>query len=427
MSGVSRKRGQEKEIESTAVPDSTTKDRSFCSGDEVLVQRKDGNFYLGTVVQVELIQEQCLIKFGDNTDQWSSFKNLTKLNVRFDTMCVICKKSQPKKDNAVIVCDRCARGYHQLCHQPTIATGISCWHCRRCEDKPTKPLRPIRKAAPPPPPAPTVVEKPKNQLPYDLDSLVWDIHHRVNSEHKYCYCGKPGEWFIKMLQCGRCRQWFHEKCLRCLQYPLHLGDRFYIFLCSLCNGGSEFVRRFEMKWVDLVHLAIFNLTVYNGKKYHEVDSDIVQYINSNWLTFQLPPKIQNTSIQERRDIIMYILTNNRNRFKCGREIKKRATIWGLHIRIPPLAPMFVLPSSPKITDAVLRSKWSSNKRLKFLPPLSPRRIETNVFSPPNGELPTGPGPYLEPPPGIRILHIDTRPLLFPKGMSPTGHKIILVS
>lgn len=44
----------------------------------------------------------------------------------------------------------------------------------------------------------------------------------------------------------------------------------------------------------------------------------------------------------------------------------------------------------------------------------------------NGILPSlsaGPGPYVEPPPGIRILHIDTRPLLLPKGMSPTGHKV----
>jgi polycomb-like protein 2 len=67
--------------------------------------------------------------------------------------------------------------------------------------------------------------------------------------------------------------------------------RFYVFVCSLCNYGKEFVRRLEMKWVDIVHLALFNLTIFNAKKYYDLDTVIIPYVNNNWHTFQLPPKV----------------------------------------------------------------------------------------------------------------------------------------
>jgi hypothetical protein len=56
------------------------------------------------------------------------------------------------------------------------------------------------------------------------------------------------------------------------------------------------------------------------------------------------------------------------RFKCGREIKKRTTIWGLRVRLPPHAPSFSLPSVRPVSDALLKELWFGNKRLKFLPP-----------------------------------------------------------
>ena len=72
--------------------------------------------------------------------------------------------------------------------------------------------------------------------------------------------------------------------------------------------------------------------------------------------------------QERKESILSVLSNNRNRFKCGREIKKRTTIWGLRVRNPPPAPTFTLTAARPITDAVLKELWGANKRLKFLPP-----------------------------------------------------------
>lgn len=64
-----------------------------------------------------------------------------------------------------------------------------------------------------------------------------------------------------------------------------------MFVCSMCNFGKEFVRRLEMKWVDLVHLMLYNLTVYNAKKYYDLDTVIIPYANDNWNTLQLPPRV----------------------------------------------------------------------------------------------------------------------------------------
>lgn len=71
---------------------------------------------------------------------------------------------------------------------------------------------------------------------------------------------------------------------------------------------------------------------------------------------------------ERRDNILSVLTNNRNRFKCGREIKKRTTIWGLRVRLPPPAPTVTLTVAGSISDEELREVWQGNRRLQFLPP-----------------------------------------------------------
>ncbi|XP_066596004.1 polycomb protein Pcl isoform X2 [Prorops nasuta] len=375
--------------ESLAAPDSTTREQKlgFSHGDDVLLQHKDGKFYLGTVVEVDLARDRCLVKFLDNTSSWSSVKELTKLSMpESDVMCVLCKKSQPKTDNEIIVCDKCGRGYHQLCHQPQVSkedsTPEANWICKRCTDsqprtrelgepKNSMVKANIRKVCsgrdqPQPPPDDTT------KLPYDPDMLSWDAHHRVNAEQIYCYCGLNGEWYTQMLQCARCKQWFHEKCVSCLTHPLYSGDRFYVFVCSMCNYGKEFVRRLELKWVDLVHLMLYNLTVYNAKKYYDLDTVIVPYANDNWNTLQLPPRIRDVSTQIRRESILAILTNNRNRFKCGREIKKRTTIWGLRVRLPPPCPIVSLPATGVIDDSVLRRCWGANKRLQYLsPPTGP--------------------------------------------------------
>lgn len=79
-----------------------------------------------------MARERCLVKFMDNTSSWSSFKELTKLAMPdSDVMCVLCKKSQPKSDDDIIVCDKCGRGYHQKCHE-VYAHYILCYKKLAC-------------------------------------------------------------------------------------------------------------------------------------------------------------------------------------------------------------------------------------------------------------------------------------------------------
>lgn len=118
----SKKSGND--AEEAVVPDSTTtvEKSEFFLGQDVLSKQKDGRFYLGTVVEVNSLREQCLVKFGDNTENWSNYKDLTKLStsIQEDLLCVVCKKSAPKSKHEITVCDKCRRGYHQKCHQPEI-------------------------------------------------------------------------------------------------------------------------------------------------------------------------------------------------------------------------------------------------------------------------------------------------------------------
>lgn len=61
-------------------------------------------------------------------------------------------------------------------------------------------------------------------------------------------------------------------------------DRFFLFLCSVCDGNEERLVRLsdEMTVPDMAHLALFNLTLETAKKYHDLEDSVIPFLEMHW-------------------------------------------------------------------------------------------------------------------------------------------------
>lgn len=263
------------------------------AGDEVLVRIDEGKFYFGIIKDVR--NESALARFDDGTEQWAQADELTKFSANNESsLCVVCKEY----DGIVHICSQCQRGFHKKCIKLSKRDDCTVnWLCHKCSTSSDTNEASV--------PARSVSVK-RAKIP---DS---------------CYCGEKDDWFMQMLQCARCLQWFHSKCIKCLNFPLYFGDRydksvlanfllylllnvidsflkhsphfktfyrFYLFACARCNHGTEFLRRLHMNIEEVVHLLLFNLTLQFRKRYYNLTNVIYPYSRDNWHALQLPPKV----------------------------------------------------------------------------------------------------------------------------------------
>ncbi|XP_070177180.1 polycomb protein Pcl-like [Littorina saxatilis] len=335
-------------------------------GRSVVVRWSDGLFYLGEVLRIDDANDRCQIRFDDGATFYVLFKDIHKTPGHGESSCCVCKGESSSAPNTIVTCDGCGMGFHQCCHSPPLLISNLQSHgkffCRLCtfatrikhggSAKFTLPV--------------ATRDDLKQILPYKMNILTWDAQHRTNVEQSYCYCGGPGDWYSKMLQCCRCRQWFHEACVLCLQYPLLYGDRFFMFVCSHCNQGQEYIKRLPFKWVDVAHLALFNMTLCNTLKYYDLDEVLMPWIAQHADNMSIDNLLDGKSVRsaEVRDRVEAALAGHKSKFTSGREVKKKYSLWALILRIPPNAPSVVVPLSGPINADVLSNPNIKGRKTK---------------------------------------------------------------
>jgi len=160
-----------------------------------------------------------------------------------------------------------------------------------------------------------------------------------------------------MLQCYKCLQWFHEACVKCLDHPIMNGDRFFIFACKVCNK-KEYIKRLPLRWVDVVHLVLYNITIVRKTKYFDLCEDILPFFNKHKNSLRLGELEYEACTRHQLSArVEETLVHNSRKFQCDRRKSQQSNrkLFRLRRRYAPLPPSVQIPRCDVIDEDLIET------------------------------------------------------------------------
>ena len=113
-----------------------------------------------------------------------------------------------------------------------------------------------------------------------------------------------------------------------------------------------------MAWADLVHLALYDLTLKMNRKFHDFKLDLIPHLLKNWSMFQLYKHFNVLSDEEKTSKTKDCLVKLKERFESGKETGQAESLWGLRTVAPPARALYKVPDIGIISERTVLDEYS---------------------------------------------------------------------
>ena len=113
-----------------------------------------------------------------------------------------------------------------------------------------------------------------------------------------------------------------------------------------------------MTWADLVHLALYDLTLKMNRKFHDFEADLIPHLLKNWSMFQLYKHFNVLTEEEKTSKTKDCLVKLKERFESGKESGQAASLWALRTVAPPPRPLYRVPDIGIISERTVLDEYS---------------------------------------------------------------------